>query len=89
VKSVDFIRPPSKAREPWCALQVKNRDNSENSSSAAIRQGTIITKWYRTKSRTGETMWANFPDSIAVNHLSEAGLLGFATTFLRNLREET
>jgi hypothetical protein len=88
VKSVDFIKPPGKAREPWCALQVKNRDNSENSSSAAIRQGTIITKWYRTKSRTGETMWANFPDSIAVKHLSEAGLMNYAKTFLGNLRED-
>lgn len=87
VKSVDFIKPPTKVREPWAALQVKNRDNSENSSSAAIRHGTMITKWYRTKSRTGQTMWDYFPDSVAVKHLSEEGLVKFATTFLENIRK--
>ena len=87
VKSVDFIKPPTNTNSSWSALQVKNRDNSENSSSAAIRRGTMITKWYRTKSRTGETMWANFPDSSAAKHLSEEGLQKFATTFLSNLRE--
>lgn len=32
-------------------VQIKNRDNTENSSSAAIRQGTQIMKWNRLKTR--------------------------------------
>ena len=38
-------------------LQIKNRDNSENSSSSAVRTGTEIKKWFRICSRTTETMW--------------------------------
>jgi len=41
VKAVDFIR---KDGDGWELLQVKNRDNSENSSSQAIRDGTSIKK---------------------------------------------
>ncbi len=37
VRSVDFLSP-----DLGVALQVKNRDNSENSSSSAIRRGTTI-----------------------------------------------
>jgi len=37
--------------------QIKNRDNSENSSSRAIRDGTDIKKWHRINSRTGKTNW--------------------------------
>ena len=38
-------------------LQIKNRSNSENSSSSAIRDGTNILKWYRIEARTGKTNW--------------------------------
>lgn len=66
VKSVDFIRvAPSSSQDDaiieWESLQIKNRDNSENSSSSAIRKGTTIKKWHRTKSKTGDTCWDNFP----------------------------
>lgn len=30
-----------------CLLQIKNKSNTENSSSSTIRQGTSIEKWYR------------------------------------------
>ena len=33
-------------------LQIKNKYNTENSSSSAIRNGTIIQKWYRVKNKT-------------------------------------
>lgn len=51
----------------WEAVQVKNRDNTENSSSSAIRQGTTIEKWFRTYSkpsrkRATNTNWENFPE---------------------------
>lgn len=56
VRSVDFLYPNLSI-----ALQIKNRDNSENSSSSAIREGTNIQKWFRIYSRTGRTNWENFP----------------------------
>lgn len=33
-------------------LQIKNKSNTENSSSSAIRTGTTIKKWYRLGTRT-------------------------------------
>ena len=68
VKAIDFLRP---TKSNWKAIQVKNRDNSENSSSAAIREGTDIEKWFRTYSRTGQTNWHNFPGGCAAYGLSE------------------
>ncbi|GIW33655.1 SinI family restriction endonuclease [Meiothermus sp.] len=56
VRSVDFLR-----QDLSIALQIKNRDNSENSSSSAIRAGTNIQKWFRIYSKTGKTNWENFP----------------------------
>lgn len=44
VRAVDFIKPPACSGGQWLLLQVKNRDNSENSSSSAIRIGTAIQK---------------------------------------------
>lgn len=82
VKSIDFVKPRGGG---WQMLQVKNRDNSENSSSAAIRRGTSIEKWYRTKSRTGATMWADFPDSGCRRRLSETGFHEFTARYLLSL----
>lgn len=59
VKAVDFIQRDSD--ENWLVLQIKNRDNSENSSSSAIRKGTSIQKWFRTYSRKSATNWENVP----------------------------
>lgn len=39
-------------------LQIKNRDNSENSSSKTVRDGEVIFLWVRGNSKTGETNWA-------------------------------
>lgn len=85
VKAVDFIRPSSVDGQ-WIALQVKNRDNSENSSSSAIRQGTEIKKWYRTKSRTGETMWHLFPDLDEAFPLSEEGFQEYVAEYSERVR---
>lgn len=35
-----------------CLLQIKNKSNTENSSSSSIREGTSIEKWFRLGSRT-------------------------------------
>lgn len=89
VRSVDFLRaaPHSTTGGVWESLQVKNRDNSENSSSSAIRNGTDIAKWYRTKSRTGATMWESFPIAGASERLSEADFQSFVIRYVRRLRE--
>jgi SinI restriction endonuclease len=86
VKSVDFIKPPLPKSEIWTVLQIKNRDNSENSSSSAIRKGTMIEKWFRTFSRTGETNWPNFPDEKMRAHLSEEGFRMYVKRYLEELK---
>jgi hypothetical protein len=73
MRSVDFIKL---AGQDVLLMQIKNRDNSENSSSSAIRAGTSISKWYRINSRTGRTRWESLPDNEA-GVCSEAGFYAF------------
>jgi len=80
VKAVDFIRKDEKGI--WHALQIKNRDNTENSSSSAIRKGTPIKKWFRTFSksslkRDANTNWDRFPEARFVELLSEDDFLDY------------
>ena len=65
VKSVDFVN------ENGNLLQIKNRSNSENSSSSAVRHGTEIEKWFRIKSDRIEYMWEKLNEICGTNHLSE------------------
>ena len=44
LRAVDFCK-----RDGSALLQIKNKDNTENSSSTAIRNGTEIKKWHRLK----------------------------------------
>jgi len=85
VKAVDFVKPPTEKGD-WVLLQVKNRDNSENSSSSAIRTGTTIHKWFRTFSRKPGSNWATFPDAVAKNDLSEKGFRDFVKVYLESLK---
>ncbi len=85
VKAVDFIKPPGQNQSNWRLLQVKNRDNSENSSSSAIRVGTTIEKWFRTFSRKAGSNWAAFPDPSLRQHLSEPNFKAFVRHYLRAL----
>lgn len=59
VKSVDFVKEMPTGE--WVLLQIKNRDNSENSSSQSVRNGTSIQKWFRAFSRKQEFNWSAFP----------------------------
>ena len=86
VRAVDFIKPPKKSGGQWELLQVKNRDNSENSSSSAIRTGTTIKKWHRTFAHRKETNWGAFPDEEFRPKLSEAGFKKFVIDYLKTLR---
>jgi len=80
VKAVDFIKKDEEGI--WHALQIKNRDNTENSSSSAIRKGTPIKKWFRTfskpsRKRDTNTNWDNFPETRFVELLSEDDFLDY------------
>jgi hypothetical protein len=61
VRSVDFITGEN-GRDVKL-LQIKNRSNSENSSSSAVRNGTTIKKWHRINSTTGTTRWHLLPEN--------------------------
>ena len=86
VKAVDFLLH-EKTQNKWHSLQIKNRDNSENSSSAAIRTGTTIAHWFRTFSRTGLTNWKAFPSVSATETvlLTEENFKDFVTKFYASL----
>jgi len=80
VKAVDFIKKDEEGN--WHALQIKNRDNTENSSSSAIRKGTTIEKWFRTfskpsRKRHTNTNWNAFPETRFVELLSEDDFLSY------------
>lgn len=83
VKAVDFIY--QKPDGNWIALQVKNRDNTENSSSSAIRNGTDIKKWFRTFSKKSGDNWKSFPDIVDAN-LSEKEFRIFVEKYLLSLK---
>lgn len=76
VKSVDFVN------KDGSLLQIKNRSNSENSSSSAIRKGTEIQKWFRIKANRVEYMWGSLNEICGTSHLSEDAFSEFATSCL-------
>lgn len=79
VKSVDFIN------EDGSLLQVKTSDNSENSSSSAIRQGTSIEKWYRRVSTKADTYcWDKLVELTKDNTISEGDFRTFVRTTIIN-----
>lgn len=66
VDAVDFCK------QDGTLLQIKTSDNSENSSSSRVREGTDIKKWFRRFS-TKENVynWAELNKMIGKNILSE------------------
>lgn len=86
-RSIDFIKEDVKSGG-WALLQVKNRDNSENSSSADIRRGTQIEKWFRSFSRKTGTNWENFPEKNVNFTLSEEDFRVFAIHTIENLNKD-
>ena len=80
VKAIDFIKFDNGV---WFELQIKNRSNTENSSSSKIREGTSIHKWYRTEAKTGETMWNNVPEPMKGINLSEEGFKKCVEQYLK------
>ena len=91
IKAIDFVKPPdlSAPRDSWVLLQVKNRDNTENSSSSAIRNGTEIKKWFRTFALNGNTNWEAFSVFETKAKLDEQGFKKFVTDYLANLPKQS
>ena len=77
VKAVDFVGSKGEL------LQVKNRSNSENSSSSAIRNGTQIEKWYRIEANRVEYKWEELNKMLGISHLSENGFVKFVGRVLK------
>ena len=79
IKAVDFVSSNQKL------LQVKNRDNSENSSSRKVRDGTKIISWYRSKSTKLEYKWEEINEICGTdNELTEDGFKNFVETCIAN-----
>jgi hypothetical protein len=77
VKSVDFVGVNGQL------LQIKNRSNSENSSSSRVREGTEIMKWYRVKHTNGCYMWDELNAVCAAELFSEDDFRAFVVQVLR------
>ncbi len=78
IKSVDFVN------ENGGLLQIKNRSNSENSSSSAVRDGTKIEKWYRIKADRIEYMWPSLNKICGTKHLSEDNFVEFVNSTIKS-----
>ncbi|BAU44747.1 SinI family restriction endonuclease [Leptolyngbya sp. O-77] len=63
-------------------LQVKNRSNSENSSSSRVRINRPIEKWYRVDARTGSYRWSYFNDKYSTDRFSEENFVTFVQRIL-------
>ncbi len=63
-------------------LQVKNRSNSENSSSSRVRINQPIEKWYRVDARTGSYRWSYFNDKYDTDRFSEENFSAFVQQVL-------
>lgn len=87
ITSVDFIKKNDD--DSWLALQVKSRDNSENSSSRRVRDGTEIRHWFRSFSRKKATNWENFPDKNLSAKLNEENFLKFIGEYRQNFPKTT
>lgn len=78
MKSIDFCNVDDQL------LQVKNSDNSENSSSKTVRDGTPIKKWFRRFSRTGATNWSALNELVGIQNEDEYLDEESFKTFVRN-----
>lgn len=66
-------------------LQVKNSDNSENSSSSKIRKGTKIEKWFRRFSTKKDTYnWAEIQRITGCKTLNEDSFRKFIKNIIKN-----
>lgn len=77
MKSIDFCN------ENGELLQIKNSDNSENSSSKTVRDGTSIKHWFRRFSRTGATNWPALNELVGIKDKKDMLTEDSFTEFVR------
>lgn len=77
VRSVDFVK------ETGELIQIKNRSNSENSSSSRVRDGTLIKKWYRIEASKVEYKWDLLNKMCGIGTLSEKQFVAFVHKILK------
>lgn len=77
IRSVDFCHRDGNL------LQIKNRSNSENSSSSRVRLGTQISKWFRVDARTGVYQWENLCRQIGGGNLTEESFREFIASVIK------
>jgi len=77
LRSVDFVN------EDGRLLQVKNRSNSENSSSSRVRLGTEIEKWFRVNANNGKYLWEDLNKLHKTLNLSEENFKEFVVKTLK------
>jgi hypothetical protein len=65
-------------------LQVKNRSNSENSSSSRVRINQPIEKWYRVDANTGRFQWSYFNLKYDTDRFSEENFIWFVQKTLES-----
>lgn len=78
MRSVDFVQGDGRL------LQVKNRSNSENSSSSRVRLGTEINKWFRINAITGLYQWDELNEMHQTHEFSEDNFREFVLQTLTN-----
>lgn len=77
IKKVDFCSAKGDL------LQIKNRSNSENSSSSAVREGTTIKKWFRVNAVTGKYCWDELNKQFNTNIFNENEFKDFTIATLK------
>ena len=79
VKHVDFCHKDGRL------LQIKNRSNSENSSSSKIRDGKPIEKWFRVNANNGKYQWEKLSEIVgsSIAGLNEEEFQKFITRTLK------
>ena len=79
IDAVDFCKADGSL------IQIKNSDNSENSSSSRVRAGTTIEKWYRRKSTKEDTyFWDDLNKKVSRKDLSENNFREFVKKTVKN-----
>ena len=85
LRSIDFIKKEIKNKKTvWRMLQIKNSDNSENSSSNKVRDGTPIEHWFRRFSTKDKYNWKNLEILTGCEDLSEDNFLKFLEDKAKN-----
>lgn len=82
IRAIDFIK--KNEDDSWEMLQIKNSDNSENSSSKKVRKGTTIKMWFRRFSKRKKFNWEELNTIMNTNKFSEKNFLIFLENKLKS-----